>query len=279
MLYKTLLFPLFFSVSLIINTGQGENSPCIKKVVEECIGNYSENVAVYYYRLDGKKEYSINGDKIFRAASLSKVSQAMEVLDKVSDGELSLDTIIEYSEEDYEEGTGTLKLRKNIGSISVREALELSLLYSDNIANNMLNRICGYDLNYYISKLTGENITVGNITTAKEQSEIYRKLYSDKKYSLILGLLKNTCCHDRLDKYIDYDKVAHKFGNYYRYYHDAGIVYDKNPYILVILTKDVGILSAVLEDGSIEDERMLIDDGKEACELIAKISMRIYKCN
>ena len=38
----------------------------------------------------------------------------MEVLDKVSNGELSLDTIIEYSEEDYEEGTGILKLKENI---------------------------------------------------------------------------------------------------------------------------------------------------------------------
>lgn len=279
MLYNALLFPLFFSMSLFMNRGQVESSPDIKRAVEECIDNYSENVAVYYYRLDGKKEYYLNEDKVFRAASLSKVPQAMEVLDKVSNGELSLDTIIEYSEEDYEEGTGILKLKENIGSMTVKEALELSLLYSDNIANNMLNRICGYDLNYYISKLSGEDITVGNITTAKEQVEIYRKLYSDEKYSLILDLLKKTCCHDRLDKYIENDKVAHKFGNYYRYYHDAGIIYDENPYILVVLTKDIGALSEVLEDGAIEDERRLIDDGEKSCELIAEISIKIYQCN
>ena len=92
-------------------------------------------------------------------------------------------------------------------------------------------------------------------------------------------MLKKTCCHDRLDKYIENDKVAHKFGNYYRYYHDAGIIYDDNPYILVVLTKDIGALSEVLEDGAIEDERRLIDDGEKSCELIAEISIKIYQCN
>ncbi len=57
-----------------------------------------------------------------------------------------------------------LRYSEKIDKITVREALELSLTYSD----NMLNRVCGYDINSYISCLTGEDMTVGNLTTVKE---------------------------------------------------------------------------------------------------------------
>lgn len=70
--------------------------------------------------------------------------------------------------------------------------------------------------------------------------------------------------------------VAHKIGNYYRYYHDIGIVYGENPYILAILTKDIGELSnEALEDGG-EEKRYLLDWGDKGCELIAQLSKEIY---
>lgn len=280
MLFKALLVPLFFCSYLNnYNFKEELKAKCfneeIKNVVEENIGKYKDNIAVYYYKLDGSEEYYLNESKIFVAASLSKVPQAMEGIDKINNGELSFDAIVQYSEEDYEEGTGVLRYKEKINDITVREALELSLLYSDNIAKNMLNRICGYDINDYISKITGEKISVDNLTSVKEQAVIYYKLYHDDKYSLIVDLLKKTYCHDRIDKYLDYHKVAHKFGNYYRYYHDGGIIFEDEPYILIILTKDVGVLSENLDEELTEDERMLIDDGKGATELIANISKDI----
>ncbi|SCK04593.1 Uncharacterised protein [uncultured Clostridium sp.] len=284
MLFKLLLCPLFFCLTVSnFNVNyeiEGEKfDKNIESIVGEIVDNYKDNIAIYYCNVDGSKEYYLNNDKRFIAASLTKVPQAMEVIDKINEGKLSLDYIIEYCEEDYEEGTGILKCNKEIGKITVEEALELSLKYSDNIANNMLNRICGYDINEYISKVTGEDITVGNLTTAREQGKIYYKLYSDDEYSLIIDLLKKGYCHDRIDKYLEYRKVAHKFGNYYRYFHDGGIIYDEKPYILVVLTKDIGKLSENLEEVECEDERSLIDGGEEAKELIAQVSKAINTYN
>lgn len=284
MLFKLLLFPLFFCLNL---SGFNINyeievknfNKDIENMVEEIAGDYKNNIAIYYCRLDGSKEYYLNNDKRFIAASLTKVPQAMEVIDKVNKGEINLYDVIEYCEEDYEEGTGILKYNEEIGGVTVREALELSLRYSDNIANNMLNRVCGYDINEYISRLTGEDITVGNLTTAREQGEIYYNLYSDEKYSLIIDLLKESYCHDRIDKYLEREIIAHKFGNYYRYFHDGGIIYEKNPYILVVLTKDIGKLSENLEGVECGEEIPLIDGGEEAKELIAKISKAINSYN
>lgn len=283
MLFK-LLCPLFFCLNL---SGFNINyeievesfNKDIANMVEEIAGDYKNNIAIYYCKLDGSKEYYLNNDKRFIAASLTKVPQAMEVIDKVNKGEINLYDVIEYCEEDYEEGTGILKYNEEIGGVTVREALELSLRYSDNIANNMLNRVCGYDINEYISRLTGEDITVGNLTTAREQGEIYYNLYSDDKYSLIIDLLKESYCHDRIDKYLEREIIAHKFGNYYRYFHDGGIIYEKNPYILVVLTKDIGKLSENLEGVECGEEIPLIDGGEEAKELIAKISKAINSYN
>lgn len=284
MLFKLLLCPLFFCLNLsgfnINYEIEVENfNKDIENMVEEIAGDYKNNIAIYYCKLDGSKEYYFNNDKIFIAASLTKVPQAMEVIDKVNKGEINLYDVIEYCEEDYEEGTGILKYNEEIGGVTVREALELSLRYSDNIANNMLNRVCGYDINEYISRLTGEDITVGNLTTAREQGEIYYNLYSDDKYSLIIDLLKESYCHDRIDKYLEREIIAHKFGNYYRYFHDGGIIYEKNPYILVVLTKDIGKLSENLEGVECGEEIPLIDGGEEAKELIAKISKAINSYN
>lgn len=284
MLFKLLLCPLFFCLNLsgfnINYEIEVENfNKDIENMVEEIAGDYKNNIAIYYCKLDGSKEYYFNNDKRFIAASLTKVPQAMEVIDKVNKGEINLYDVIEYCEEDYEEGTGILKYNEEIGGVTVREALELSLRYSDNIANNMLNRVCGYDINEYISRLTGEDITVGNLTTAREQGEIYYKLYLDDKYSLIIDLLKESCCHDRIDKYLEREIIAHKFCNYYRYFHDGGIIYEKNPYILVVLTKDIGKLSENLEGVECGEEIPLIDGGEEAKELIAKISKAINSCN
>lgn len=77
-----------------------------------------------------------------------------------------------------------------------------------------------------------------------------------------------------MDKYLPYEKVAHKIGSYYRYYHDIGIVYGKEIYALVVMTKDIGELSQEYKQD--EDEINLLDYGKEASELIANISYEIY---
>ncbi|MBE6047004.1 MAG: serine hydrolase [Clostridium sp.] len=51
--------------------------------------------------------------------------------------------------------------------------------------------------------------------------------------------MKQTTTHDRIDKYIPNDIVAHKIGDYERYVNDIGIIYTDEPYILAIYTEDV----------------------------------------
>lgn len=253
----------------------------IDEIVTRNIEGYEDNVSVYYYNFDTNEEYTYNANKYYLAASTTKVPLSMLVFDDVYNGKYSLDTEIEYIDEDYEEGTGVLYYQDYIEPLTVEEAAYLSIVYSDNVAKNMLKRIGSKSYYEYICSIVGENQEQeGNHYTAKELGEVLKKLYYNEEenpyYDKIIEYMKETVFHTRLDKYLPYDKVAHKIGSYYRYYHDMGIIYGKENYALVVLTKDIGELQEVYFGDEDADERNLLDFGEEAEELIANISYEIY---
>lgn len=252
----------------------------IDKVVEDVVGDYRDNVSIYFKNLNTDEEYILNDDTYYVAASTTKVPLAMMILDKVNSGMLSLDDTISYIEADYEEGTGSLAYSEPIPDITINEALYLSIVESDNIAKNMLTRISRSSVTDYTRSITGySDIPYGNYTTARQFGIMLEKLYKNPDnnpyYEKLLNYMTRTIFHSGLDKYLDYSKVAHKIGTYYRYYHDVGIVYGADPYILVVLTKDIGELGGDLNSDSDEDI-YLLDWGDKAFEMIAELSKGIY---
>ena len=254
----------------------------IDKKTNEVLGDYKDNVAVYFKNLNTDEEYTLNADNYYVSASTSKVPLSMMILDEVMNGDKSLDDLLYFSEEDKEMGSGVLYKLDEIPDITINEAIYLSIVNSDNIAKNMLSRVAETSINDYMKEVTKDNnIPEGNYTTARQLGILLNELYENPDnnpyYNILIEYMTKTTYHDRLDKYLDYDKVAHKIGNYYRYYHDMGIIYGEVPYIFVVLTKDIGELSIEpFEDGG-EEERYLLDWGEEACELIASLSREIYR--
>ena len=256
------------------------NTTNFDEIIEMCALEYKDNLSLYYYNFNTNEEYSYNGDTYYVAASTTKIPLSMSAADDAFNGLYSIDSEIEYLESDYEEGTGVLYYQDYINSVTVDEAINLSIVYSDNITKNMLRRIVSTSTYDYINNITGDVLSNSNENkyTAKQLGEVLKKLYINENnnpyYDNILEYMKESIFHDRLDKYIPYEDVAHKIGNYYRYYHDMGIVYGKEDYVLVIMTKDIGELDTdYYED---EDERILLDGGDLASEIMANISLEIY---
>lgn len=252
----------------------------IDEVVEDVVGGYRDNISIYFKNLNTDEEYILNEDTYYVAASTTKVPLAMLILDKVNSGMLSLDDTISYIETDYEEGTGSLAYLETIPDITIDEALYLSIVESDNIAKNMLTRISRSSVTDYTRSITGySDIPYGNYITARQFGIILEKLYKNPDnnpyYEKLLSYMTRTIFHSGLDKYLDYSKVAHKIGTYYRYYHDVGIVYGEDPYILVVMTKDIGELGGNLDSDS-DDEVYLLDGGNKAFDIIAELSKGIY---
>lgn len=263
---------------------RSENKNLIEIIDEktnEVLGEYRNNVSIYFKNLNTNEEYTLNENTYYMAASTNKVPLSMMILDEVNNGEKSLDDLLYFSEEDREEGSGSLYYLDDMPNLTIDDAIYLSIVDSDNVAKNMLTRAAKTSVTDYMRYITRDNnIPYNNYATSKQLGILLNNLYENPNnnpyYDTLIKYMTKTTYHDRLDKYLPYEKVAHKIGNYYRYYHDMGIIYGEDPYILVILTKDIGELSTEPYEYGGEDERYLLDWGEEACELIARLSEEIY---
>lgn len=258
-----------------------ETSYRIDKKISEIAGIYKDNISIYYKNLDTEEEYLLNPDRYYIAASTTKVPLCMMILDQVFEGALNLEDEIYYEEEDDEDGSGVLYYLEDVTNVTIGEAVRLSIIESDNVAKNMLRRISEISITDYLIDITGdESIPYENYITARQLYMVLDRLYENPNnnpyYELLIDYMTKTVFHDRLDKYIPHDIVAHKIGDYYRYYHDCGIIYGKDDYIIVILTRDIGNLSDEAYNDGTEDEKYLLDWGSQAYEIIGNISKEIY---
>lgn len=95
--------------------------------------------------LESGREVYLNRDERFPMASTFKVPVAVELLTRVDQGSLRLDSMVAVQAEDLHPGSGTLTdLFNQPGvALSVRNLLELMLLISDNSATDVMLRLAG----------------------------------------------------------------------------------------------------------------------------------------
>ena len=177
------------------------------------------------------EEWYYNSEKTYYSASLYKVPLAMCVIDMVDAGEITLDT--------------------KIGSRTVNDWLEKTLVLSNNTAAHMLmdnlwdkNSDCRklwpqyagmsgeeFDDDFYKNSEFSAEFITHVMNTLYEQSD---------KYSLIIEYLSQAqpnqyIRHNLEGQYV----IAQKYGSYEVYKNITGIVYRDNPVIITIMSDNV----------------------------------------
>lgn len=217
----------------------------LEEQIREFVGDDIDDFGLVYYDINSKKSIEINADKQFVAASTIKVPINMLIYDMIQDKEIDINEKLKFKDCDYEDGAGILQGSNLSKPIPLKTLSDYSLIYSDNIAVNMLLRKVGNENRYnFIEKIVGHTtVHKGNNTTPKDSFKILERLYSNPEnneyYSTMIETMKKTVYHDRIDKYIPKEIVAHKIGDYAEYVNDMGIVFNDNPYILVVFTKAI----------------------------------------
>ena len=202
-----------------------------------------------------------NANGRFRSASLIKVPIAAALMEKLGEGDITLDTSLKVSKKNRVSGSGTLRWEDNGTPVPLNTVLFKMITESDNTATKMIVDEIGFDsisvsLRHLgledtnvcpnISNMTSRKIKDDSFTTPKDIAGLFEKIYSgslvDKKHSdYLLAILKQTKSRNRLRAGLPEGwQLGHKTGLLRKACHDAGIVFSpRGDYLLVVMTGDV----------------------------------------
>jgi len=148
-----------------------------------------------------------------------------------------------YTEDSFREGSGSIQRGEFGDEYTYRELIELAILQSDNVAFGELRRVFGYSGFYRFNTRLGINSVRKNFNsiTAADMAIYLRAMYAfieeNEAYGPVFGDLLRRSTHIVMIPFaVSPTKTAHKYGWDLNAYHDAAIVYDKHPYLLVVLT-------------------------------------------
>ena len=202
---------------------------------------------------------SLNADRRFVAASLSKLYALLTLYGAASRGELSLeDEITMRSSDVWAEGTGVL-YRYPVGTtMTLRECARFLIKESDNTAEVMLNRYLGEkEIEAELRRIGARSTSywIPNTTTPNDILLVLKAIadpsYTSPELSAeMLDIMTGTAFEDRLPRALpEGTRVAHKIGSYESTFSDAGKVFPEGTD-----GADQGYYVVVFSEGATEAE-------------------------
>ncbi len=267
---------------------QSQLAKGLEESIQPLVKNYKGDVAVSVYHFESDTSWSLRGDVPMPTASLIKLPVMIEAYRQVEAGKVKLDQRIEVRKEDMVQGSGILTSHFSAGTvISLRDAIRLMMVYSDNTATNLVvdaiglpaTAKCMQELGYSETQLHAK-VFRGDTSIAPERSKKYGlgSTTANDMVSLLRRLKQGELATKQsteamLDHMLACDdksrftlllpsevKVAHKTGSVTRVRTDAGL----------IMGEGLTIALCVLTDNN-EDTRWTDDNaGNRLCAEVAK---------
>lgn len=203
------------------------------------------NPGLYYLDPELGFYYIYNEDKDFYAASTIKMLDALYIYNNALDDNIDLDEEIILKKSNYMGLSKNLKKYSFGDKIPLRYLVESAIILSDNTAHNMLVEYIGFkNLKEYGMSLGASKTLIGgdifgqiNVDDAMVYlKELYRFINDNNKYSDELKQYFLDSEQNYLNIPEENIEAAIKYGEYDYYYHENGIVYAHNPYLISILT-------------------------------------------
>jgi beta-lactamase class A len=282
-----------FAAMMIAAVSAADDIAAARARIDELVKNSGGEVAVAFRTLDGRDELLIRPDVEFHAASTMKVPVMIELFRQARAGDLSMDdrialvnefhSIVDGSRFTLDAGDDSdADLYGRIGrQMTLRELCEAMITVSSNFATNLIiERLGAPAIQRTTTALGAPDMHVlrgveddkafreglNNTTTARALLTLLEHIAHGDRPGLVdessagemVAILKRQHFNDRIPAGLPAGTpVAHKTGEITRIQHDAGIVYAKRPYVLVVLVRG-------------------LDDAKRGSALIADISRIIY---
>ena len=182
---------------------------------------------------------------IFTASSI-KAPAMIYLYEMASEGNINLDEELVYTENYYSNGSGVLKNNDFDTKYSVDTLIDYTIKDSDNAAYRMLMDRYGREnvLSFWEdlgTKYIFTYDTIWGVTSASDAAIYMSELYdfyieNDEYGNKLMDLFKNSSWKIITNKDGEFN-TASKGGWSDEAFHDVAIVFEENPYILVIMSK------------------------------------------
>lgn len=226
-----------------------EESEKIINQFREKTRNLSGVYGLYVVNLDNGFSYGVYEDEEFEPASLNKLPVMALMYEEDESRNLELGTKYTLKNSDKMAGSGSLYGKPAGHILTYRDLVRYMGKESDNTAFNIAKNILGEEKIKAAIKEIGMSNTVilgeKQTTSPSDIGVFFKKLLNNEIVSKessdeILSYLTDTFYESWLPAGVPENiRVAHKFGRELHVVNDAGVVFAKNPYVVVIMSKGV----------------------------------------
>lgn len=224
---------IMYSASLI-------KAPYIFAILEE-IDNFEKNK--HDFDSAGNALYDENGEPLFEGQH-PNYDENGKLIYNAGEEKYNLDVVWTYEPTSmYELGSGEIINMPAGTELTWRELVEYTLLYSDNVAFAQLRERFGYSSFYTkVAELGIKGVPTGFMNLSANDcaiflEEIYKYFETGTENALLMKDCMIRSQHTvMISVHYPSGTVAHKYGWDIGAFHDMAIIYDDEPYLLVILT-------------------------------------------
>jgi len=216
----------------------------ITNEIENIFNSSNYNFAFKYKDLYTGFSLSYNSSQPIFAASTIKAPESIYIYKEAEKEKINLNDTLTYTSNYYNTGTGILKNTPFNINYNIKTLVSYSIIHSDNAAHLMLNnKYKTKNMYNYWHSLGTETIFNGNTAWGNINAndatiymeELYNYYKNENKYSieLLSYFIKAWKIISTPDKNVT---IANKTGWSNTALHDTALIFDENPYTLVILT-------------------------------------------
>lgn len=228
--------------------------------LNESLGRMPGRISMFYQPLDGEAAL-YNADEPLIAASVIKIPIMVEAFRRMRAGTLNPDEKVVLRAEDKMPSCGALTYMHDGLQVTVMDLVVLMIILSDNTATNLLiDRFGPENVNETMRELGIPGITlrrrlfepelsrrgIQNTITARGVGTLLLKmargeLLGAQDDERMLSILCDQRLNSKLPFFLDGVRIAHKTGEDDGITHDAGVIYAKRQFVLVMLSNETDV--------------------------------------
>jgi len=178
--------PNSFSQSLAILPSAVDDKPAPKldDQVKALVASFKGKVTLYAKNLDTGETYALNADERVRTASTIKIAVMIEAFARVNEGKAKWTDQVVLTKEKKVSGSGILSELSDGLHLTLRDAVNLMMMLSDNTATNLVLDVLTTDaVNARMESLAFKNIKINRKVMSGGESQA-GKDPENKKYGL-----------------------------------------------------------------------------------------------